>query len=120
MLRPDLVQKVTDRVLKKDDASPRDKQLIKSAIYAVFDVIVEACMHGDQVVVSQFGKFFPKKMPAQLINNGLRKDKEYTVPERMKLRFKSSGTADRYLNQGLQRFMAMAKSQVDEVERNAE
>lgn len=116
MLRPDLVAKVMDRVMRGEDPTPEQKVLIRDSVYAVFDTIVDACTHGDQVIISQFGKFFPKKMPAQVINNGLRKDREYSVPERMKLRFKSSGTADRFLNQMLQGYLRVAKKQVDEAE----
>ena len=116
MLRPDLVNRVTEAVFRDKElpVTPDEKALVKVVTYAVFDEIVNACMHGDYVAISGFGKFFPRMSKAKLINNGLKKAMKYSIPPRLKLKFKSSETADRILNDGLQGYMRAAQRQVAE------
>src|SRR5512135_1905290 len=109
MLRPDLVSRVTEVIFKDGGATQRERALVKDVVYVIFDEIVNACMHGDYVAISGFGKFFPKMSKAKVINNGLRKDQKYSIPPRLKLKFKSSETADRILNDGLQTYMRAAQ-----------
>jgi len=116
VLRPDLVNRVTEIVCKDRIPTPEEKALVRSVTYAVFDEIVNACMHGDQVSISGFGKFYPKMSKAKIINNGMQNNTKYKVPSRLKMKFKSSETADRILNDGLQGYMRAAARQVVEEE----